>query len=80
MRYPTFLASLAKESGIETPTHEDLVKLDKNRKNKVHNPGFGVPLDRNRPLQPEYMKANNTIAEMICDACNVYILWYRLYR
>src|SRR5712675_139634 len=32
--YQEFLVQLAKASGIETPTREDLAKIDKNRKNK----------------------------------------------
>jgi len=32
--YREMLVELAKESGIDTPTSEDLIKLDKNRKNK----------------------------------------------
>jgi len=35
--YQAFLTDLAKASGIETPTREDLVKLDKKRKNKASN-------------------------------------------
>ena len=35
--YQQFLERLAKESGIETPTREELAKLDKKRKNKASN-------------------------------------------
>jgi transposase len=35
--YEDFLTDLAKASGIETPTREDLAKLDKTRKNKGSN-------------------------------------------
>ena len=35
--YQEFLARLAKESGIATPTREELAKLDKKRKNKATN-------------------------------------------
>jgi len=35
--YQEFLTSLAKESGIETPTREDLAKLDRKRKHKASN-------------------------------------------
>ncbi len=41
--YTTFLASLAKESGIETPTRADLAKLDKHRKNKGSNKDWRHP-------------------------------------
>ena len=41
--YPAFLESLAKESGIETPTREDLAKLDKNRKKKGSNKDWVHP-------------------------------------
>jgi len=35
--YQEFLTRLAQESGIETPTREELAKLDKQRKNKAGN-------------------------------------------
>ena len=41
--YNTFLESLAKESGIETPTREELAKLDRNRKNKGSNKDWVHP-------------------------------------
>jgi len=41
--YQEFLTRLAKESGIETPTREDLVKLDKTRKNKASNDDWEHP-------------------------------------
>jgi transposase len=43
--YQEFLAKLAKESGIETPTREDLAKLDKKRKNKASNDDWESPDD-----------------------------------
>jgi transposase len=43
--YQEFLTRLAKESGIETPTREDLVKLDKTRKNKASNDDWESPSD-----------------------------------
>jgi transposase len=43
--YQEFLAKLAKESGIETPTKEDLAKLDKTRKNKASNDDWENPHD-----------------------------------
>lgn len=43
--YQEFLIRLAKESGIETPTREDLVKLDKKRKNKASNGDWQNPSD-----------------------------------
>jgi transposase len=43
--YQEFLLRLAKESGIETPTREDLVKLDKKRKNKASNADWQSPND-----------------------------------
>jgi transposase len=45
--YQEFLTKLAKESGIETPTREDLARLDKKRKNKrtiIHAAGFNIGL------------------------------------
>lgn len=43
--YQEFLTRLAKESGIETPTREDLIKLDKKRKNKASNDDWESPDD-----------------------------------
>src|SRR6266404_6332816 len=41
--YEEFLTGLAKESGIETPTREDLTRIDKNRKNKASNKDWVNP-------------------------------------
>ena len=41
--YQQFLERLAKESGIETPTREDLAKLDRRRKNKASNDDWRSP-------------------------------------
>jgi transposase len=43
--YQEFLTGLAKASGIETPTREDLARLDKNRKNKGSNKDWEHPHD-----------------------------------
>jgi transposase len=43
--YQQFLTELAKQSGIETPTREDLAKLDRNRKNKGSNDDWHNPHD-----------------------------------
>ena len=43
--YQEFLTRLAKESGIETPTREELAKLDKKRKNKASNDDWENPHD-----------------------------------
>jgi transposase len=43
--YQQFLERLAKESGIETPTREELAKLDKKRKNKASNDDWQSPGD-----------------------------------
>jgi transposase len=43
--YQEFLTRLAKASGIETPTREDLVKIDKGRKNKASNKEWEHPHD-----------------------------------
>ena len=43
--YEEFLEGLAKESGIETPTREDLAKVDKKRKNKASNDDWQSPSD-----------------------------------
>ena len=44
-KYEEFLRQLAKASGIETPTREDLAKLDKKRKNKGSNDDWVNPHD-----------------------------------
>ena len=43
--YHEFLTRLAKESGIDTPTREELAKLDKKRKNKASNDDWENPHD-----------------------------------
>ena len=43
--YQEFLTSLAKESGIATPTREDLAKLDRKRKHKASNKDWENPHD-----------------------------------
>ena len=43
--YQQFLQRLARESGIDTPTREDLAKLDKKRKNKASNDDWQSPDD-----------------------------------
>jgi transposase len=43
--YEEFLEGLAKASGIETPTRQDLVKLDRKRKKKVSNDDWRHPHD-----------------------------------
>ena len=43
--YEEFLKGLAKESGIDTPTREDLARLDRTRKNKASNKDWVNPHD-----------------------------------
>jgi transposase len=43
--YDAFLTKLAQASGIETPTREDLAKIDKKRKNKASNKEWYNPHD-----------------------------------
>ena len=43
--YQAFLTRLAQASGIETPTREDLVRIDKKRKNKGSNDDWQNPHD-----------------------------------
>jgi transposase len=43
--YQEFLTDLAKASGIETPTREDLAKIDHKRKNKASNDDWENPHD-----------------------------------
>ena len=44
--YEDFLKGLAKESGIATPTREDLARFDRTRKNKASNKDWVNPHDR----------------------------------
>jgi transposase len=44
--YQAFLTGLARASGIETPTREDLAKVDKTRKNKASNADWEHPHDK----------------------------------
>src|SRR5271169_292650 len=44
--YDEFLQALAKESGIQTPTREDLARLDRKRKKKGANKDWVNPHDR----------------------------------
>jgi transposase len=43
--YEEFLTRLAKASGIETPTREDLARIDRGRKNKASNKDWEHPHD-----------------------------------
>lgn len=43
--YQAFLEQLAKQSGIDTPTRQDLAKLDRNRKGKGNNDDWQNPHD-----------------------------------
>lgn len=43
--YREFLEGLAKESGIETPTREDVAKIDRDRKGKGRNDDWESPSD-----------------------------------
>jgi len=43
--YGEFLGRLAKESGIQTPTRQDLAKLDRKRKKKASNEDWQSPSD-----------------------------------
>jgi transposase len=43
--YEEFLAGLAKASGIETPTREDLARLDRKRKKRTSNKEWKSPVD-----------------------------------
>jgi transposase len=43
--YEEFLRKLAKESGIETPTREELARLDKKRKKRMSNEDWTSPSD-----------------------------------
>ena len=47
--YQEFLSGLAKASGVETPTHEDLARLDRKRKKKPRTKTGsirGIPMRR----------------------------------
>lgn len=56
--YLEFLRNLAKESGIETPTREDLSRLDKKRKKKTSNKDWKNPHDPDAKITK--MKDNRT--------------------
>ena len=43
--YEEFLRGLAKASGIETPTREDMVRLDRKRKKRTSNQEWKSPID-----------------------------------
>jgi transposase len=43
--YDDFLSGLAKASGIETPTREDMVRLDRKRKKRTSNKDWKSPAD-----------------------------------
>ena len=45
--YEDFLKGLAQASGIQTPTREDLARLDRKRKNKASNKDWVNPYDQN---------------------------------
>src|SRR5271167_664546 len=44
--YEEFLCGLAKASGLETPTREDLARLDRKRKKRMSNQEWKSPADR----------------------------------
>jgi transposase len=52
-RYEEFLMRLAKESGIETPTREQLAKLDRKRPQKGSNDSWTHPHDPDAHHQDE---------------------------
>src|SRR5258708_1387937 len=56
--YEEFLKGLAKKSGIETPTREDLARLDRKRKNKASNKDWVNPHERDARIAK--MKENRT--------------------
>jgi transposase len=43
--YDEFLTELARQSGVETPTREDLARVDRSRKNKASNADWRSPSD-----------------------------------
>jgi transposase len=56
--YEEFLKGLAKKSGIETPTREDLARFDRKRKNKASNKDWVNPHDQDARITK--MKDNRT--------------------
>ena len=50
--YDEFLTELAKASGIETPTREDLAKIDRKRKNKAQQRRLGATRTIRTPRSP----------------------------
>ena len=51
--YQAFLTRLAQESGIETPTREDLARLDRKRKKKTCKVVFHTAAARLSSVDPE---------------------------
>ena len=49
--YRDYLEGLARAEGIETPTRQDLARLDKKRTNKASNKDWAHPHDRQAPAQ-----------------------------
>src|ERR1035437_887879 len=65
--YEEFLRGLAKESGIETPTREDLGRLDRTRKNKASNKDWVNPHDADARITK--MKDGRTASGAQSGAC-----------
>jgi len=66
--YQEFLTKLARESGIETPTKDDLIKLDKKRKNKGNNAEWYNPYDPDARIGK--MKDGSTHLMHKCEAAS----------
>jgi len=49
--YDEFLTDLARQSGIETPTREDLARIDRKRKKKTSNQEWMSPVIQMRGSQ-----------------------------
>src|SRR5438309_8298488 len=66
--YREMQTRMAKESGIETPTAEDLVRLDRNRKGKkLSNADWQSPTDPDADRQVERWLNASGIQARACD-------------
>ena len=61
--YQTFLTALAQASGIDTPTREDLARLDRQRKKKTSNTDWRQPGDPRGEGREDERRANASGAQ-----------------
>jgi hypothetical protein len=76
--YEEFLRGLAKASGIETPTREDLARVDRKRKKRASNQAWKSPADRDVLELPNlYLSAevshSSHVSVVSSDKTNVHL-------